>query len=64
MKYGFLYYSDVFYKINFAILYLYNLISGGYLFFMRFFTHKIWISILSKKEESYTWNQVLLFYYV
>ena len=56
MKYSFLYYSDVFYKINFAILYLYNLISGGYLFFMRFFTHKIWISILSKKEESYTWN--------
>ena len=26
MKYSFLYYSDVFYKINFAILYLYNLI--------------------------------------
>ncbi len=40
MKYSFLYYSDVFYKINFAILYLYNLISGGYLFFMRFLRTK------------------------
>lgn len=62
MKYQF-YHSDVFYKINFAILYLYNLISGGYLFAVCFCIANR-ISILSKKEESYTWNQVLLFYCV
>lgn len=63
MKYSFLYYSDVFYKINFAILYLYNLISGGYLFSCVFLRTKYGYPYF-KKEESYTWNQVLLFYYV
>ena len=41
MKYSFLYYSDVFYKINFAILYLYNLISGGYLFSFVFYAQNM-----------------------